>query len=392
MAKICMVAYTYYERDPRVRRDAETLIEAGYAVEVIALRDDTQSSKEIIGGVKIYRVPMSKLRGGKLSYVFTYLAFFIFASCYVSILHLRNRYRLIHVHNMPDFLVFSALLPKILGVPVILDIHDPMPELFGSIFTGKANSFFRTILLFEEKISFWFADQLITVHKGMFDLLTNRGVNPARLEIIHNLPDPAVFGKPKATHANQDYFTLVYAGTVSPRHQLDQAIQALSSLKDEMPDLRLKIIGDGPDLPRLKSLAKENQIEEKVDFQGVVSMVKVPELLGQCDAALASYSDDDFGNLVFPTKAVEALMVGLPVLCTKVKAVLDYLDDDTLFYFMPGDIDSLIHQIRLIRQNPELVKTKLKNGQNFLSVYNWDKEKRKLIQIVDNLCRKGYEQ
>jgi len=89
---------------------------------------------------------------------------------------------------------------------------------------------------------------------------------------------------------------------------------------------------------------------------------------------------------------VEALMVGLPVLCTKVKAVLDYLDDETLFYFMPGDIDSFIHQIRLIRQNPELVKTKLKNGQNFLSVYNWDKEKRKLIQIVDNLCRKGYEQ
>ena len=42
MAKICMVAYTYYERDPRVRRDAEALIEAGYAVDVVALRDDTQ--------------------------------------------------------------------------------------------------------------------------------------------------------------------------------------------------------------------------------------------------------------------------------------------------------------------------------------------------------------
>ena len=389
MAKICMVAYTYYERDPRVRRDAEALIEAGYKVDIIALRDDMQSPKETISGVQIYRAPMSRQRGGKLSYVFAYLAFLLVAFCYVSVLHLRNRYNLIHVHNMPDFLVFSALLPKILGVPVILDIHDPMPELFGSIFTGKANSFFRYILLFEEKISFWLADQLITVHKGMFDLLTNRGVDPARLEIIHNLPDPAVFGKPKVMHANRDYFTLIYAGTVSPRHRLDLAIQALTKLKDEMPDLRLKIIGDGPDLPRLKSLSKENQIEEKVDFQGVVSMVKVPELLGQCDVALASYADDDFGNLVFPTKAVEALMVGLPVLCTKVKAVLDYLDDATLFYFMPGDIDSFIQQIRLIRQNPELVKAKLQNGQNFLSLFNWDKEKRKLIQIVDNLCGKG---
>jgi glycosyltransferase involved in cell wall biosynthesis len=383
-----MVAYTYYERDPRVRRDAEALIEAGYAVDVVALRDENQTLKEIIGGVRIYRVPMSRQRGAKLSYVLTYLAFFILASCYVPILYLLNRYKLIHVHNMPNLLVFSALLPKIMGVPVILDIHDPMPELFGSIFTGKANSFFRYILLFEEKISFWFADQLITVHKGMFELLTNRDVDPSRLEIIHNLPDPAVFGKPKVTHANQDYFTLVYAGTISPRHRLDLAIQALSNLRDEMPDLRLKIIGDGPDLPRLKKLSKEYQIEEQVDFVGTVPMVKVPELLGQCDVALVSYSDDDFGNLVFPTKAVEALMVGLPVLCTRVAAVLCYLDDSVLFYFEPGDVNSLVEQIRLIHEQPELVNSKLRNGQKFLSLFNWDKEKRKLIQIVDNLCIK----
>lgn len=386
-----MVAYTYYERDPRVRRDAEALVEAGYMVDIVALRDDMQSPKETISGVQIFRAPMSRQRGGKLNYVFTYLAFLLVAFFYVSALHLRNRYSLIHVHNMPDFLVFSALLPKIMGVPIILDIHDPMPELFGSIFTGKASKYISCLLLLEEKLSFWFADYLITVHKGMFELLTNRGVDPTRLEIIHNLPDPTVFGKPKAPRIDRNAFTLVYAGTISPRHRLDLAIQALSNLKDEMPDLRLKIIGDGPDLPRLKNLSKENQIEEKVDFQGVVSMVKVPELLGQCDVALASYSDDDFGNLVFPTKAVEALMVGLPVLCTKVKAVLDYLDDATLFYFMPDDIDSFIQQIRLIRQDPELVKEKLQNGQNFLSLFNWDKEKRKLNQIVDNLCGKGYE-
>ena len=387
-----MVAYTYYERDPRVRRDAEALVDAGYMVDVVALRDDMQSPKETISGVQIFRAPMSRQRGDKLNYAFTYLAFLLVAFFYVSALHLRNRYSLIHVHNMPDLLVFSALLPKMMSVPIILDIHDPMPELFGSIFTGKAGKDFRRLLILEEKLGFWFADQLITVHKGMFELLTNRGVDPTRLEIIHNLPDPTVFGKPKVTRTNRDHFTLVYAGTVSPRHRLDLVIQALSKLKDEMPDLRFKIIGDGPDIPRLKSLAKENSIEEKVDFQGVVSMVKVPTLLGQCDVAIASYSDDAFGNLVFPTKAVEALMVGLPVLCTKVKAVLDYLDEDTLFYFMPGDIDSFIHQIRLIRQNPELVKAKLENGQNFLSLFNWDKEKRKLIQIVDNLCGKGYEQ
>ena len=332
---------------------------------------------------------MSRQRGGKLNYVFTYLKFLLIAFFYVSVLHLRNRYSLIHVHNMPDLLVFSALLPKMMGVPIILDIHDPMPELFGSIFTGNTNSFFRSILLFEEKVSFWFADQLITVHKGMFDLLTKRGVDPTRLEIIHNLPDPAVFGRPKVAHTNQDYFTLVYAGTVSPRHRLDLAIQALFKLKDEMPDLRLKIIGDGPDIPKLRSLSKDYQIDDKVNFVGVVPMVEVPEILGQCDVAIATYSNDAFGNLVFPTKAVEAIMIGLPVLCTRIAAVLDYFDNSILFYFEPGDVNSLIEQIRLIRNRPQLVKSKLDNGRHILSLFTWEKEKVKIIQIIGNLCQKG---
>ena len=100
-----------------------------------------QTPKETISGVQIFRVPISRQRGGKLNYIFTYLAFLLVAFFYVSALHLRNRYSLIHVHNMPDLLVFSALIPKMMGVPVILDVHDPMRELFLTIFvenTGES--------------------------------------------------------------------------------------------------------------------------------------------------------------------------------------------------------------------------------------------------------------
>jgi hypothetical protein len=39
------------------------------------------------------------------------------------------RYNLVHVHNMPDVLVFEAFIPRVCGARVILDLHDPMPEL-----------------------------------------------------------------------------------------------------------------------------------------------------------------------------------------------------------------------------------------------------------------------
>lgn len=386
--QVCMIAYTYYERDPRVRREAEALVEAGYAVEIIALRDKTQKSIGSLSGVNVFRLPISKNRGGKIIYIISYSSFLFLAFIHVSMNFLRNHYDLIHIHNMPNFLVFSALIPKLLGTPIILDIHDPMPELFGSIFSERPNSLIYKILLLEEKLSISFADKLLTVHKGMFDLLTARGVNPKKITVIHNLPDPKIFNSRKNLEGKLDCFTLVYAGTVSPRHKLDQIINAVNSLRYEMPDLRLRVVGEGPAIDELKEYSENLNISNIIEFIGIVPVDEVPKYLLQSNVAIASYADDDFGNLVFPTKAVEAIMVGLPVLCTRVDAVLSYLGEEVLFYYSPDSINSIIDQIRLIRNNPELVKQKKIHGERFLKQFSWDMEKLTYTNLVKKLTSK----
>lgn len=382
MRKICMVTYSNYERDPRVRRNSEALVGANFEVDVIALKDAGQSFVETVSGVRVYHVPFSKIRGGKISYIIAYSVFFLLSFFYVSFLHIRKKYDLLLIHNMPDFLVFSAILPKITRTPILLDIRDPMPELFGSIFRGRASIFFQSLLLLEERVSFNFSDKLLTVHKEMYGLLTHRGVDPHRLEIVRNLPDTTIFHKGIQTSGKHECFKLVYAGTISPRHHLDLVLEAILYLQSELPDIRFILVGDGPDIPRLKELAINFQIEDKVSFRGAIPVNEVPEILASCDVAVASYADDENGNLVFPTKVFEALEIGLPVLCTRVKTVQDYLGDDALFYFSPEDLESLIDQVRLIRQNPDLVKKKILNGQKFLLDNNWENEKNKLIQII----------
>ena len=52
-------------------------------------------------------------------------------------LHLKHAYDVIHVHNMPDFLVFSALFPKLLGAKVILEVQDVSPELMAAKAKGR---------------------------------------------------------------------------------------------------------------------------------------------------------------------------------------------------------------------------------------------------------------
>src|SRR5215471_4109126 len=99
-----MVGYTYYESDPRVIREAEAAVEAGYEVDFLALQRPGSLPLEVINGVRVFRLNQAKYRGrGRFRYLFEYLKFF--AKCLVKTtsLFLNRRYKVVHVNNMPDF-------------------------------------------------------------------------------------------------------------------------------------------------------------------------------------------------------------------------------------------------------------------------------------------------
>ena len=94
---------------------------------------------------------------------------------------------------MPDFLVFSALGPKLLGAKVILDVHDLMPELYASKFGLPESHWIIRALKWVERLSVRFADAAVAVHQPHLDALVAHG-NPAdKFTIVMNLPDPDMF-------------------------------------------------------------------------------------------------------------------------------------------------------------------------------------------------------
>ncbi len=140
--KICMLTYSYYGNDPRVTRQAEAFREEGYVVEVIALRNDGEVASEDVNGIAVIRIPWKRCREGMLRYIAGYLWFFVLGVIYVTAYYLRRRYDLIYIYNMPDFLVFCGLIPKLGGAKLVLDVRDPMPELLNTIF-GAPDGFYR---------------------------------------------------------------------------------------------------------------------------------------------------------------------------------------------------------------------------------------------------------
>ena len=151
--RICLVVQSYYLRDPRVRREAEALAREGYDVDVIALSERGGLRKQTVNGVNITCVPIARRRATILRYLFEYSLFFCAASVILSARLFTRRYDLIHVNNMPDFLVFSTILPKLFGAKIILDVHDPMAEVFESKYGIASRSTTIRLLKWQEKIS-----------------------------------------------------------------------------------------------------------------------------------------------------------------------------------------------------------------------------------------------
>lgn len=151
---ILMMAYSYYESDPRVIRDAEAAVDGGFDVDFLALRRPGTAPTAVLRGVRVLRLNQAKYRGGgHLRYLIEYLKFFIRCFVTTTFLYFKRRYGAIHVNNMPDFLVFSTVIPKLLGAKVILDIHDPMPNTFLSKFKTGHGGFYYRVLLWQEQLS-----------------------------------------------------------------------------------------------------------------------------------------------------------------------------------------------------------------------------------------------
>jgi hypothetical protein len=127
-----MVVHSRYPiGETRVQREAQALVAAGWDVSVLCLRGPDEPSTETVDGVFVRRLPVDRNRGRGLgAQLVEYLTFFLLAFAALTTLHWRRRFDVVHVHNLPDFLVFAALPAKVSGASVVLDLHDLMPEFF----------------------------------------------------------------------------------------------------------------------------------------------------------------------------------------------------------------------------------------------------------------------
>ena len=130
---ICIIRQAPFPEDTRLRKEAETLRDKGWNVTVISAKYKKQSFRENWNKIKIYRLPVPHTRRSMTKMLLEYLAFSALAFVLQTALFLFKRFSVIQVNAMPDFLIFTTIIPRLFKIPIILDMYELMPELYRSL-------------------------------------------------------------------------------------------------------------------------------------------------------------------------------------------------------------------------------------------------------------------
>jgi len=383
--RVAVIVLNYY---PRVRRSAEAHAEEGMSVELICAKQKKEDrTRESINGVEILRLPLQHRRGSKAWYLFHYLSFL--ATCFVllTLRSLTRRYDLVMVHNMPDILVFSALVPRLLGAKVVLDLQDPMPELMQSIFGAEERS--RSVLLLKalEKLSTSFADAVITVSETCRKTFSLRSCAAHKVSVVMNSPDEKVFGltPPSAARPATEAkpFVVMYHGTLVERHGLGVAVDAVNRVRQVLPNVVLRVYGNHtPYLEQVLTQVKDQGHQEWVHYLGSKTLEQIVQAIDECDLGVIPNCSNVFTRINMPTRIFEFLTRGKPVIGPCTPGVREYFPEDSLVFFELGDPGDLARKIEYVIRNPLKVVEITRRGQEVCMAHPWSHERETLMQTT----------
>lgn len=356
--RVLIIVHNYALAHNRVRMELNAIADAGMSADVLCLRGTGEAKTETYRSARIRRLPVRRHRGAPLVvYVLEYLSFFLLAAVWASALVLRHRHRMVIVHSLPDVLVFSALVPRLMGTRVVLNLREFTPELIRTRYGVGDDHMLVRFSRFLERTSCRFAHLVITVHDTGADLLASRSTTRDKLVVITNSIDLAADASSPvgALHAAEG-LTLLYHGTAGNEYDLLTVVDALAILANHRAGGKvcLRIVGDGPALPAVRAHVARRGVEELVRFEAPVPFEQVPKLLRDAHVGVPLLRETPYADLGIPTKLLECIAVGLPVISVPGRAIRGYFSVDSLLYVPFGDAEAVADAIELVLTDPAL--------------------------------------
>lgn len=185
---------------------------------------------------------------------------------------------------------------------------------------------------------------IMTRAKATRDYLAQQGVDPARVFPIYDPCDTTIY-RPADRHIARKRFgytdadvVLMHHGILHPNKGNDRILRSLANLKPRLPRLRYLLVGDGPEMARLRALAQELHLEDIVQFTGwLPKLSDVNEAINAGDIGLVMRIGQQTDDFHMTGALVHSMACGLPVLAAKLGGVSEVVTEDENGLFFPPD-------------------------------------------------------
>ena len=390
--RVAIVVHAIVPGDPRVRRQSDALADAGYEVDIFCLRQPGEPAEERDGPIRILRLPINRSFIGFAGHMLEYVAFTVAAGWRLAREHRRRRYDLVQVATVPDFLSFAALPEKLAGVPLLLDLHEDMPEFFRDRFAGGILRPLQPLVNVATRASAAVADELITVHEPLRQLSIDRGVAPERIGVVMNSADGQMFDPdrhPRRAFMADGTLRIIHHSNLQRIYGLDRAVEAIALLRDEIP-LHLDVYGDGPWRPQIEAAIARAGVGDLVTLHGRVSMDELPRIIADSDVGIVPSIHEPYLEYSLSTKLLEYVAMGVPVIASDLATNRAHFTGDAMLFVAGGDPASLADAIRRTVADPEAAQARADEARRQGAAYAWEEQRRHYLSTIDRLVsRRG---
>ena len=389
--RVAIVVHAVVPGDARIRRKSDALVNAGYEVDVICLRGAGEASEERDGALRIIRLPIDRGSIGFAGHMAEYVAFTALSAWRLAREHRRRPYDLVQVATVPDFLDLAALPEKLAGVPLLLDLHEDMPEFFRDRFRHPLLRPLLPLVTVAARASAALADELITVHEPLRQLSIGRGIAPERITVVMNSADGRIFDPSR--HERRAFMAdgelrIVHHSNLQRIYGLDVAVTGLSRLR---PDLRwrLDVYGDGPWRARIADAVERTGSSDRVTLHGRVAIDELPGLLAGADLGIVPSLPEPYLEYSLSTKLLEFAAMGVPVIASDLATFRHHFTGDAVRYVPGGEPDALARAVEAAVDDPEATVAMGQEARRQAAAYDWALQRDRYLAIVARLIARA---
>lgn len=363
-------------------------MDAGWAVDVLAMRRPGERAEEVVDGARVIRLPLTHRRGaGAGGVLIEYLGFALLSSLRAAVEMRRRRYSVVHVHGPPDFLVAASLLPRLSGARTILDIHDLSPDMVAARFGARKGAGAVDVLLRAgERLATRLAHAVITVHEPYRGELVRRGVPREKVTVVMNSLDERLVDATAGPGAAKGGFRVVYHGTVTPSYGLELLVRAIALVRDDIPGLSAEIYGEGDAVEPLRAQASSLGVGDCVLVSGSqLPHADVLERIGGASAGVIPNRPTRLNRFALSSKLFEYVALGIPVVSADLPTIRAHFSDEEVRFFTGGNADSLAEALLEIAADPQGAADRAERARRRYEDYRWPAQAERYARLLGSL-------